>query len=154
MDSVCDLGVIFGAGCSWTPRWTRTWVVLGLHLGDSNQISFGPSTRLGKPCRSPSSSCHSPYLAICILVMSSSSSPSWKKSRPQRQLYSKLILQAPWSECTWSWTRKSILTLCCKRLVLTKSSIGIDSIWVSVVLDSFSWLESCTTKGKFRFAQM
>ena len=46
---------------------------LGLHHGDSNRISFGPSSRLGKPCWSPSSLCHSPCLAICILVMSSSS---------------------------------------------------------------------------------
>jgi hypothetical protein len=30
------LGHLFGACCSWTLRWTRTWVVLGLHLGDSN----------------------------------------------------------------------------------------------------------------------
>jgi len=36
--------------------------------------NFGPSTWLGKPCRSPSSLCHSPCLAICILVMSSSPS--------------------------------------------------------------------------------
>jgi hypothetical protein len=44
---------------------------LGLHLGDMNRISFGPSSRLGKPYWSPSSSCHSPCLALCLLVMSS-----------------------------------------------------------------------------------
>ena len=74
MDSVCDLGVIFCAGCSWTPRYggLELELFLGLQFGDSNRISFGPSSRLERPCWSPSSSRHSPYLAVCILVMSSS----------------------------------------------------------------------------------
>lgn len=71
--TICDLGVIFSVYCSWTPRWTWTWVVLGLQLGDSNQMSFGPPSWLGKTCWSPSSSCHSPSMVICIHVMSSSS---------------------------------------------------------------------------------
>ena len=72
IDSVCGLGVDFGAGCSWTPRWTRTWVSLGLHLGDSNRINLGAPSWFGHPrwpCRTP---CHSPTMIVSMDVMSSS----------------------------------------------------------------------------------
>jgi hypothetical protein len=60
---VCDLRVIFGACCSWTPRWARTWIALGLHLGDSNWLSLEPPSLHGHPCWTPVP-CHAPIIVI------------------------------------------------------------------------------------------
>ena len=45
---------------------------LGLHLGDSNRISFGPPSRFGNPYWSLWSLCHSPSVVVSTEVMSSS----------------------------------------------------------------------------------
>jgi hypothetical protein len=72
-DFVCDLGVRLIMHCSWTPNRARTWIVVGLHLGDSNRISLVSPLRLGHPCWTSSSPFHAPIMVVCMGVMSSSS---------------------------------------------------------------------------------
>jgi hypothetical protein len=90
-DSVCDLGARFIAHCFCTSNWARTWIALGLHLGDSNRISLVPPLRLGHPCWTSSTPFHTPTMVVCMGVMSSSFSPFWRN----------VVLDA---DCTWKWS--------------------------------------------------
>ena len=70
--SGCVLGDQFKVDWSWNPRQTRTWVALGLHLGDLDRNSFGPPSWPRHLCWSPTPPYHAPNMVICIGVMSSS----------------------------------------------------------------------------------
>jgi hypothetical protein len=84
---------------------------LGLHLGDSNQISFGPPSCSWRPCWSPCHPCDSPRMVVYTEVMSSSSSPSWQKAI--------LSVDFAWSRSctTWRQTRlpKNVNGQCCEK---------------------------------------
>jgi hypothetical protein len=62
----------FCACCSWNLRWARTWIALGVHLGDLNWIRLEPPSLLGHPCWTPLCPLHKPILIVCMCVISSS----------------------------------------------------------------------------------